>query len=73
MSLFKPGNKVKRIQGQNHSRYGMFLGNTYIVDRCNEHRVTFVGISSSYSPDYFELVTESKKTGFGRFISKIEA
>lgn len=51
----------------------MFLGNTYIVDRCNEHRVTFVGISSSYSPDYFELVTESKKTGFGRFISKIEA
>ncbi len=59
---FKKGDRIKRIEGNDHPEYKMFKNNVYTVERISEltvwvkeNRIKDTG----FSPRFFELVEKS--------------
>jgi hypothetical protein len=54
--MFKVGDLVQRVAGEDFPDKGIFLGNVYEVTNLNEKLLEFSGIGSGWFPTNFKLV-----------------
>jgi len=59
--MFKKGDRVKRIKGNNHLKYNMILGDTYTVDSHKPGKLYIqeAPTDEGFEPTYFKLVKET--------------
>jgi len=71
--MFQVGDKVRRSSGHSFPEYNMFLGHIYTITQViTPTSLSFEECPSHWLMKHFELIRLKEKTGFGKFIGRIE-